>query len=71
MKITSELAELLGIMYGDGCLSNSGSKHLVYISGHKDDDFEYHNKIIRKLFFKVLRVSKAFGKSLAKLIFRY
>ncbi len=53
MKVTSELAELLGIMYGDGCLSNSGSKHLVYISGHKDDDFEYHNKIIRKLFFKV------------------
>jgi len=53
MKITNELAELLGIMYGDGCLSNSGSKYLVYISGHKYDDFEYHNKITKKLFFKV------------------
>ena len=53
MEITPELAELLGIMYGDGCLSNSANKNIIYISGHKEDDFEYHNKITRKLFFKV------------------
>jgi len=53
MKITNELAELTGIMYGDGCLSTSGSKYLIYISGHKSDDLEYHKNITKNLFLKV------------------
>ena len=38
------LSELLGIMFGDGCLSRSGGSYTVYISGHKIDDYEYHTK---------------------------
>lgn len=45
-----QLSELLGIMVGDGCLSKTGRAHYIYISGHKIDDFEYHNKITRNLF---------------------
>lgn len=57
MKITNELAELLGIMYGDGCLSRSCKQYNIYISGHKFDDFKYHDKIIRRLFFDVFNKS--------------
>ena len=62
MKITNELAELVGIMYGDGCLSRSCKKYNVYVCGHKFDDFEYHDTIIRKLFLdlfnKITHISK-------------
>jgi len=52
MKSTQDenLAELTGIMFGDGCLSQTGGKYIVYISGHKIDDFEYHSKITKILF---------------------
>ncbi len=51
MNSNSEyLAELLGIMYGDGCLSKSGGQYTIYISGHKTDDYEYHVKNTTKLF---------------------
>lgn len=43
------LAEFMGIMFGDGCLSRSGGKYVIYISGHKFDDLQYHNKITLKL----------------------
>ncbi len=46
-------AELLGIMFGDGCLSNSSKRHMIYLCGHKIDDFEYHNNVIRVLFKEV------------------
>jgi len=47
--MNKELAEFVGLMAGDGCLSTSGSKHLIYISGHKHDDKEYHDTTTRKL----------------------
>src|SRR3989339_943784 len=53
--INESLAELTGIMFGDGCLSRSGGKYLVYICGHKIDDFEYHSKIIKTLFVKIFK----------------
>ncbi len=53
IKFTSEMSELLGIMFGDGCLSHAKNKNVVYISGHKIDDFEYHNQITRKLFLNI------------------
>lgn len=46
-----KLSELLGIMFGDGCLSSTiKSKPVVYIAGHKKDDLEYHEKVTKKLF---------------------
>ena len=53
MKITKEFAELIGIMFGDGCLSSKQNKYVVYISGHKIDDKEYHEKITKNLFLSV------------------
>ena len=44
------MAELLGIMIGDGCLSRTGKKYIIYISGNKYKDFDYHNITTRKLF---------------------
>jgi intein/homing endonuclease len=49
-KLTTEFAELVGIMFGDGCLSRSGNKYTIYISGHKINDLGYHSKITKKLF---------------------
>ncbi len=45
--------ELIGIMLGDGCLSKSDSKHIVYISGHKIKDYKYHNQVTRNIFKKL------------------
>src|SRR3989344_6460424 len=53
MEMTKEFAELIGIMYGDGCLSSRHNKNVVYISGHKHLDFDYHNKTTRNLFLNV------------------
>ena len=52
MRINEELAELMGVMLGDGCLSTytNQKKYMIYIAGHKVDDFEYHNINTRKLF---------------------
>ena len=50
---SENLAELVGIILGDGCLSRSCKKYNIYVCGHKFDDFEYHDKIIRKLFLNV------------------
>lgn len=55
MEMTKELAELTGIMCGDGCLSSKSQKYVVYISGHKFLDFEYHNNCTRALFLNVFR----------------
>ncbi|MBL7056582.1 hypothetical protein ISS07_06735, partial [Candidatus Woesearchaeota archaeon] len=53
MKFNNNLAELIGLMFGDGCLSRSGGKYLIYISGHKEDDFRYHNIRINYLFLEI------------------
>lgn len=46
----TKLAELLGLMAGDGCLSNCNNKNVVYIAGHKKDDLEYHKNVTTNLF---------------------
>lgn len=51
--MNQEFAELLGIMAGDGCLSRSSTYTVVYISGHKEDDKEYHIQFLVPLFKKL------------------
>lgn len=55
MDLTSheKVAELLGIMLGDGCLSRSANKYTIYISGHKQDDYDYHLKNTCNLFWDI------------------
>ncbi len=48
--MNEKFAELLGIMVGDGCLSTYSKKCIIYISGHKTDDMEYHNGVTKELF---------------------
>jgi len=52
-------AELLGMMMGDGCLSNSKSqvKYWVYCSGNKLKDKEYFAKYVPSLFYQVFEKS--------------
>ncbi|MBT3304117.1 hypothetical protein HOB83_05570 [Candidatus Woesearchaeota archaeon] len=61
MKMDVAKAELLGIMFGDGCLSRAGNRHLIYISGHKLDDFAYHTQVTKKLFLEVFNKTVNIG----------
>ena len=49
MNKTKELAELVGMMYGDGCLHFYKKKCIIYICGHKQDDNKYHEITTKKL----------------------
>ncbi len=49
MQLTPAYAELLGILFGDGCLSHHNKKYIVYISGHKFNDYDYHTTTTKKL----------------------
>ena len=73
MKVNKEVAELMGIMLGDGCLSRSCNSYTVYIYGHKYDDFQYHNNITKKLFLKLFnkKVSIGFKKNENTLYIRF
>lgn len=47
-------------MYGDGCLSNYNNKYVIYISGNKKYDFEYHQntiKLFKDLFNKDVKIN--------------
>ncbi|MBR9700079.1 hypothetical protein GOV09_06485, partial [Candidatus Woesearchaeota archaeon] len=50
LSTDEKLAELIGIMLGDGCLCRTARQRLIYICGHKTDDCEYHTTITAKLF---------------------
>lgn len=54
-KLNQNLAELVGIMVGDGCIyvkkdEAKRIKYELFISGHAIDDLEYHEKTISNLF---------------------
>ena len=42
LRLNEDFAEFLGIMFGDGCLSRTAGKYIVYICGHKEDEYDYH-----------------------------
>ncbi len=57
-KNKKSFSELLGIMFGDGCLSRSGDKHSIYISGNKDESsyINYINSLFKSIFNKETNV---------------
>lgn len=64
-KITEELAELIGIITGDGHLVylDKNYKYIQYhldISGHLIDDLDYYEKIVEPMFIKLFRIRLRF-----------
>jgi len=51
--LTEEESEILGIMFGDGCLSKTERSVQITISGNKFDDRTYLLKHVRPLFHSV------------------
>jgi intein/homing endonuclease len=51
-KLTSELAELAGMLVADGCIQ----KNYLCLWGNITEDKEYYEEIIKLLFFKVFNV---------------
>ncbi|MFH0870055.1 MAG: LAGLIDADG family homing endonuclease [archaeon] len=49
---SEDLAELFGILFGDGCVNFYPSKndYFMMVSGHGTTDFQYHSDFIKKLF---------------------
>jgi intein/homing endonuclease len=60
---SEELAESVGIMFGDGCMNSySNHTHLIEIAGNSITDRDYHLMRIRNLFKNLFNVTPFFGK---------
>src|SRR3989442_15228498 len=53
MVLTERESEILGILFGDGCLSRTERSVLITITGNKVDDEKYLLGHVRSLFLKV------------------
>ncbi|MBS3083709.1 hypothetical protein J4423_02800 [Candidatus Pacearchaeota archaeon] len=56
LNLTPELAELSGIMLGDGNIYMKNNRYEIMIAGDANEDFEYHNNHIAELFKKVFNI---------------
>ena len=54
MKITEELAELIGIHIGDGCLSDNGRYKECALLGDMNEEEEYYKNHIMPLFNRIV-----------------
>ena len=61
MKIDEELAELLGIHIGDGCISETKRYSEYYLGGDLIEEKEYHDNWVGPLFNKKI-MNPLFGK---------
>ena len=52
MKIDGDMAELMGIHIGDGCISVNARYSEYYLGGDITEEVEYHDKWVSKLFNK-------------------
>lgn len=75
-RLTSELAELFGIMVGDGCIHLRESppnriKYEILIYGHSEEDLDYHNLTTSNLFYKLFKIKPyirdVYGKNAIKI----
>ncbi len=59
-RIDREISELVGIIFGDGCLYNHSKERwrtIIDISGDKDGDSEFHKNHISHLFQRKFGIS--------------
>ncbi len=63
-ETSKELAEFLGIIYGDGYsgVSDKRKDYMMSISGHSKDDIKYHLTFVKKLFENLFNVNSKFIK---------
>jgi len=61
MKIDEELAELIGIHIGDGCISENKRYSEYYLGGDLIEEIEYHDSWVGPLFNKKIMIP-LFGK---------
>jgi intein-encoded DNA endonuclease-like protein len=61
MKIDQELAELIGIHIGDGCISENDRYSEYYLGGDLTEEKEYHDNWVGPLFNKKI-MNPLFGK---------
>ena len=52
MNIDEDIAEILGIHLGDGCISKTARYSEYYLGGDITEEKEYHEKWVRPLFNK-------------------
>jgi len=56
MKIDEELAELIGIHIGDGCISINKRYQEYYLGGDLKEEKEYHDTWVAPLFNKKIMI---------------
>ena len=56
MKIDGDMAELLGIHIGDGCISRTSRYAEYYLGGDINEEVEYHKKWVEPLFNKKVMI---------------
>ncbi len=55
-EITSELAELIGVMAGDGNIYSKNNRYEMCITGDATKDYNYHKEHIKRLFEKSFNI---------------
>lgn len=56
MKIDEDLAEILGIHIGDGCISENKKYSEYYLGGDLNEEKEYHDNWVKPLFDKKIMI---------------
>ncbi len=56
MKIDGDLAEIIGIHMGDGCISKNSRYQMYYLGGDISEEKEYHDKWVSKLYNKKIMI---------------
>lgn len=56
MKIDGDLAEIIGIHIGDGCISKNSRYSEYYLGGDLKEEKDYHNRWVSKLFNKKVMI---------------
>ncbi|MAH07571.1 hypothetical protein CMI38_04975 [Candidatus Pacearchaeota archaeon] len=57
MKVNEDIAELMGIILGDGNIyvDESNGHYQLRITGHLSNDKDYHEKFIKDLFWRIFK----------------
>ena len=71
LRYNSELAELVGIFLGDGCLTNVSrtERFLISLDSRSPDQINYVSSLINKVFEIIPKIEKQKGKNCIRVLF--